>query len=102
MSDQPRIPGWKNMPVGGIIPDAGNSDTYNTGSWRTFKPTWDAEKCIHCCTCWILCPDSAILAADGKITGINYKHCKGCGICAEECPDKVKAISMALDDKSQD
>ncbi|NQT87452.1 4Fe-4S binding protein [bacterium] len=102
MSNPVKPYNWKNMPVGGIIPEAGNSHGYKTGSWRTFKPVWDAEKCIHCCTCWIFCPDSAVIAEKGKVQGIDYDHCKGCGICARECPDKVKAISMILDDKSQD
>ncbi|MEK7679190.1 MAG: 4Fe-4S binding protein [Deltaproteobacteria bacterium] len=26
--------------------------------------------------------------------GFDLEHCKGCGICAVECPDKVKAITM--------
>lgn len=86
--------GWKDIPIGGVIVEAGNSDTYETGSWRTYKPLHDKEKCINCLRCWVFCPDSAILVEDGKITGIDYKHCKGCGICARECPDKVKAIEM--------
>lgn len=88
---------WKTMPRGGIIPQAGNAEAYETGSWRTFRPIWDPEKCIHCLTCWILCPDSSIQTEGGKMTGIDYLHCKGCGICAHECPDKVKAISMVLE-----
>jgi len=27
-----------------------------------------------------------------KKADINYRHCKGCGICVEECP--VKAIEF--------
>jgi len=42
--------------------------------------------------CWIYCPDSSILVEDGKMIGFDYKHCKGCGICAAECP--TKAIEM--------
>lgn len=88
------LKGWKEIPIGGLILDAGNTDKYETGSWRTFRPVWDADKCIHCLQCWIYCPDSAIQVEDGKIKGINLYHCKGCGICAVECPDKVKAIKM--------
>jgi pyruvate ferredoxin oxidoreductase delta subunit len=41
-----------------------------------------------------MCPDSAVFAEDGKMMGFDLDHCKGCGICAVECPDKVKAIKM--------
>jgi len=85
------------MPLGGMVPEGGTSDEYNTGSWRTFRPIHDDKKCIHCLRCWILCPDSAILVENGKVTGIDYKHCKGCGICATECPKKVHAIEMKLE-----
>jgi 2-oxoacid:acceptor oxidoreductase delta subunit (pyruvate/2-ketoisovalerate family) len=88
---------WKSIPRGGIIAEAGNAADYETGSWRTYRPIWDPAKCIHCLTCWILCPDSAIQAKGGKVTGIDYLHCKGCGICAHECPDKVRALSMVLE-----
>ena len=86
--------GYKQIPIGGVIVDAGNADSYHTGSWRTFRPVWDGEKCIHCLTCWICCPDSAIEVKEGKVVGIDYAHCKGCGICAKECPEKVNAIRM--------
>ena len=91
--------GGREIPIGGLIVDAGNAATYETGGWRTFKPVHDAEKCTSCLLCWVYCPDSAILVAGGKVTGIDYAHCKGCGICAEECPDKVKAITMIREEK---
>ena len=89
-----KLKGWKEIPIGGLIVEAGNSDKYETGSWRTFRPVWNSEKCIHCLQCWIYCPDSAIQVEGGKIKSIVLSHCKGCGICAVECPDKVKAIEM--------
>ena len=89
---------WKEMPLGGKIVEAGNSEQYKTGGWRTYKPVHVKERCINCLRCWILCPDSAILVEDGKVVGIDYDHCKGCGICARECPEKCNAIEMKLDD----
>ncbi len=86
--------GWKQLPIGGRIEEAGNSACYETGSWRTFRPVRDESKCTHCLRCWIWCPDSAIKVKDGKIVGIDLDHCKGCGICAEVCPPKVHAIEM--------
>jgi len=85
---------WREVPRGGSISEAGSSAEYETGSWRSQRPIHDKEKCINCLRCWILCPDSAIQVEDGKVTGIDYKHCKGCGICAHECPPKVQAITM--------
>jgi pyruvate ferredoxin oxidoreductase delta subunit len=89
--------GWKELTLGGVIDDPGNAARYNTGSWRTYAPIWSEEKCIHCFACWIYCPDNSIKAKDGKITGIEYFHCKGCGICAAECPEKANAIDMVLE-----
>ena len=85
---------WKEIPPGGLILEAGNASTYKTGGWRTYRPVWDEKKCINCLICWVNCPDSAILVKDGKVTGIDYDHCKGCGICAKECPSKIQAIKM--------
>jgi pyruvate ferredoxin oxidoreductase delta subunit len=31
------------------------------------------------------CPDNAI-HAEGGVFKISYTYCKGCGICAKECP----------------
>jgi len=94
MTTQIREKGWKDLPIGGIIVEAGCAETYETGSWRSSRPIHDEDKCIHCLRCWVFCPDSAIIQEDGKIVGIDYDHCKGCGICAKECPDKVQAIEM--------
>jgi len=90
-----RLPGWKELPRGGVILDAGNAKEYMTGEWRSsVRPKWLPEKCIHCLFCWVYCPDASIQVVDGKMTGIDLEHCKGCGICAKECPVKTKAIEM--------
>ncbi|GAB4438952.1 MAG: pyruvate synthase subunit PorD [bacterium] len=85
---------WKEITPGGIIDEPGSSEQYLTGSWRSFRPIWDSEKCIQCYRCFSFCPDNAILIKDGKVAGINYDYCKGCGICAHECPKKANAIKM--------
>ncbi|MBI5418268.1 4Fe-4S binding protein [Candidatus Poribacteria bacterium] len=86
--------GWKDIPIGGLIVEAGNAEKYLTGGWRIERPILDKTKCISCLVCWIYCPDSAILLKDGKIDSFDLDHCKGCGICAQECPPKVNAIKM--------
>lgn len=82
----------EDHPVGAHIPDAGNSELYETGSWKTFQPVINFDKCIQCLYCFIFCPDSSIKVEDGKVVGVDYNHCKGCGICAAECPKN--AIEM--------
>ena len=87
----------KELPIGGIIPEAGNSANYNTGSWRTYRPILIMERCVHCLQCWIFCPDSSVVVKAAKVIGFDLEHCKGCGICAYECPDKFHAIEMVLE-----
>ncbi len=88
------LKGWREIPIGGVVTEPGTAREYNTGSWRTIRPVLDKEKCVSCLTCWICCPDCSVITKDGKMVGFDYDHCKGCGICAEECPPKVKAITM--------
>ncbi|MBD3262124.1 MAG: 4Fe-4S dicluster domain-containing protein [Candidatus Altiarchaeales archaeon] len=101
MSDK-KEKGWKEIPEGGLILEAGNSVEYKTGGWRTYKPRWLEDKCIHCLTCWIMCPDAAIKVEDGKVVGIDYDYCKGCGICSKSCPVKDKAIIMETEGENDE
>lgn len=94
--------GWKDLPLGGLILDAGNADTYNTGAWRSERPIWIEENCIQCMFCWIYCPDSSVTTKDEKRGPFDLKHCKGCGICAFECPAKTKAIVMVTEAEGDD
>ncbi|MFH0888018.1 MAG: 4Fe-4S binding protein [Planctomycetota bacterium] len=89
------------MPIGSVIDKPGNSMEYETGGWRNYRPIRDDKKCTHCLLCWIYCPEGCIKVTEGKITEIDLKYCKGCGICAEECPLKDKAIQM-IEEKKED
>ncbi|MFH1506253.1 MAG: 4Fe-4S binding protein [archaeon] len=92
-----KLKGWKEIPIGGIIEDAGNSRYYNTGDWRNFFPVRDKKICTDCLICWIFCPEGCIKVKAGKLTGFDMDKCKGCGICAEVCP--VKCIKMVKEKK---
>jgi len=47
--------------------------------------------CFACDNCWTFCPDESVLkarevASDGTHYVFDYDYCKGCGLCASECP----------------
>lgn len=89
---------WKELPECDIL-EAGTAKNFKTGDWRSMRAVFHPEKCIQCFICWINCPDAAIIVKDGKVAGIDLEHCKGCGICARECPPKASAITMEEEKK---
>jgi NADPH-dependent glutamate synthase beta subunit-like oxidoreductase len=43
--------------------------------------------CFECDNCYGMCPDNAVIKlGPGKGFEFKYDYCKGCGICAQECP----------------
>ncbi len=43
--------------------------------------------CFECDNCYGVCPDNAVIKlGPGKRFEFNYEYCKGCGVCAAECP----------------
>jgi NADPH-dependent glutamate synthase beta subunit-like oxidoreductase len=43
--------------------------------------------CFECDNCYGVCPDNAVLKlGPGQRYQIDLDYCKGCGICASECP----------------
>lgn len=98
------VPRWQDLPLGGLVITAGNAIEYQTGGWRTFRPVinWDKTQtmkaCTKCLTCWLYCPDAAMIAIEGEFKGVDLDHCKGCGICAEVCP--IKCIAMVEESRS--
>ncbi|HEV8131022.1 MAG TPA: pyruvate:ferredoxin (flavodoxin) oxidoreductase [Acidobacteriota bacterium] len=108
------------LPVSALPADG----TYPAGTTRWEKrniaqeiPVWDAEACIQCGKCAMVCPHSAIRikvyqpgelqsapasfkstgARDREWEGLNYtiqvapEDCTGCAICIDVCPAKSKA-----------
>lgn len=102
--DISKINEWKaeEFPRAAVIPECGNSDDYDVGGWRSERPWRDPDVCTQCMLCWVFCPDSAVLVEDEKMVGFDLTKCKGCGICASECPKNPKfegrkAIEMVLE-----
>jgi Pyruvate/2-oxoacid:ferredoxin oxidoreductase delta subunit len=61
--------------------------------WTLEQAVAEARRCITCGTCnecgncYYLCPGMAVQKRmDDYGYEIDFDHCKGCGICVEECP----------------
>jgi pyruvate ferredoxin oxidoreductase gamma subunit len=87
--------GYETQPVGGIIPEPGNTAWNDLTASRTgWMPMLDREKCIHCGVCDLVCPDLCMVWGDGEdgskfereLMGVDYRYCKGCLRCVESCP----------------
>ena len=83
----------------------GPGDAGQTGSWRVECPVIDTSKCLpvktgkeSCFTCWLFCPDGVISRTIPPVIDLTY--CKGCGICAEECPAHAIEMIPEADRKS--
>jgi 2-oxoacid:acceptor oxidoreductase delta subunit (pyruvate/2-ketoisovalerate family) len=82
----------KKMPKAQIAKRLGSFEEVNLG-YSEETARGEANRCFNCgvCNlcdnCYIFCPDVAIQkqGEDGPNV-IDYDHCKGCGICVEECP----------------
>jgi pyruvate ferredoxin oxidoreductase delta subunit len=77
---------WKDLETGCMISEPGSAAAYKTGDWRAQRPLWEFTRCIKCGACYIFCPDAAVLQNAEGFFEANLYHCKGCGICAHECP----------------
>jgi Pyruvate/2-oxoacid:ferredoxin oxidoreductase delta subunit len=72
------------------------TETSQAGTWDRERAMQEAERCLSCGTCNLClqcvsyCPDASI-RPDGEKTcvAVDLDHCKGCGICAYECPRGV-------------
>ncbi len=96
MAKETGIISWKELNLGVAITTPGNAAELRTGDWRSQRPETDQETCNKCSMCYIFCPDMVYSKNDEGFYVQNYYHCKGCGICAKECP--VDAITMVQEE----
>lgn len=83
-------PKWDELPKGAVSTRI--SIEYETGDWGVERPEFDRSKCTKCMLCHFYCPEGAIFVTDEGYTDVDLRFCKGCGICANDCP--VKCIMM--------
>ena len=79
-----------------------SSYTATVASWRVIKPVYNRDICIDCQNCWVWCPDTSIISRDKQMLGIDYDHCKGCGVCVEVCPTNPKSLLMFGEKENND
>ena len=56
------------------------------------------EKCAACLTCVRLCPFGAPRIDENRQARIEPLLCRGCGVCAAECPNKAIRLAGYSDD----
>lgn len=91
--------GYETQPIGGIITNPGNSILKDLSPSRQgFLPAFEAEKCINCSLCDVVCPDLCFVWEEKEdkkgrpqmfLQGIDYQYCKGCMKCVAVCPTEA-------------
>ncbi len=95
------LPDVKELPMGvtaiplkteaGLV-GPGSFVENKTGSWKVFRPEYSKDKCTMCNFCWFYCPEGCIYRREDRMD-FDMDYCKGCGICANECPaDAIKMV----------
>lgn len=78
-----------------VLEDARRRSTFDevAGGLDAKHALFEARRCLSCgncfeCdNCYGMCPDNAVRKlGPGRGFEFNYDYCKGCGICASECP----------------
>ncbi|MCL2028815.1 MAG: 4Fe-4S binding protein [Deltaproteobacteria bacterium] len=80
----------------GMTVQPGSSLNFKTGDWRSARPVLNREACTYCGLCYIYCPEGIYqdMGPQEKYYKPDMDYCKGCGVCAQECPRKC--IQMVI------
>jgi len=84
------------LPVG-CTARPGKARNNKTGAWRVFKPVFKHTKCTQCGICVLVCPEGCIGQGADDYYYPDFEYCKGCGLCADECP--TEDIEMTKEEK---
>ena len=80
---------WKDLEIGNIVTEPGSARQYESGTWRSQRPTYEFSRCIKCGLCALYCPEGCISQDEEGRFVADLFYCKGCGVCARECWPKV-------------
>lgn len=111
---QKDLPAWHELALGTAIVFPGSARACKTGDWRSSRPVWhyvgEATGCVQCGLCMVFCPEGCIavrrisetdydlaqlarrpeslITKASPVPAADLDYCKGCGICAHECPTR--------------
>lgn len=80
-----------------LCPIATQQSVLKTGDWRAERPVVNRASCVKCATCWVYCPTQCIMEKPSWFEA-NLGICKGCGICAQECPHNAIQLIAEIED----
>jgi pyruvate ferredoxin oxidoreductase delta subunit len=119
---QKEAPAWHELALGSAVIYPGSARALKTGDWRSSRPIWhyvgESTGCIQCGLCTLYCPEGCIrilrvretgyelaaldrrkeslIAPSSLVPAADLDYCKGCGICAKECP--TRCIEMVQEE----
>lgn len=79
----------ESSPLRLLGPVAVEFANWETGAWRSARPSVETARCAGCLLCAKYCPPGVVTVAGGAgkyEVGVDLRYCKGCGICARVCP----------------
>ena len=74
-----------------LCPIATTASPMLPGDWRSLRPVVIRAKCVKCAVCWLYCPVQCVVEKP-RWFDFELATCKGCGICARECPQRAIAM----------